>query len=233
MTLETLKIEFQAESSGLEMRLSTLIQKLDGFAGTLDAVAISARPAGDAAAAAFASGIEQGSGQARQAAVNVVRAAKFADASAVRQATQAGAALTNGFARGISSRSSAVYSAVQRMVSRATQMIRSQLGIHSPSKVAGQFGAYFGAGFAQGIQGSVAAVSTASSHMADAATFGLQAGLPREVREAAPISDAVNAALGDLNITIPLNVDGIKLGEASIRGINAVTRNAGRLLLNI
>ena len=69
--------------------------------------------------------------------------------------------------------------------------------------------------------------------MADAATFGLQAGLPREVREAAPVSDAVNAALGDLNITIPLNVDGIKLGEASIRGINAVTRNAGRLLLNI
>ena len=44
---------------------------------------------------------------------------------------------------------------------------------------------------------------------------------------------AVDAALERMNITIPLNVDGMKLGEASIRGINAVTRSAGKVLLNI
>ena len=47
------------------------------------------------------------------------------------------------------------------------------------------------------------------------------------------IQSAVNSALGGVHLTIPLNVDGMKLGEASIRGINAVTRSAGRVLLNI
>ena len=44
---------------------------------------------------------------------------------------------------------------------------------------------------------------------------------------------AVQRALGGMNLTVPLYVDGMKLGEASIRGINAVTRSAGRVLLEI
>ena len=44
---------------------------------------------------------------------------------------------------------------------------------------------------------------------------------------------AVEAALGGTELVIPLQVDGMKLGEASIRGINRVTRSAGRLLLEI
>ena len=44
---------------------------------------------------------------------------------------------------------------------------------------------------------------------------------------------AVNEALGSTQIVIPLHVDGIKLGEASIRGINRATRAAGRVLLEI
>ena len=49
----------------------------------------------------------------------------------------------------------------------------------------------------------------------------------------ASVDAAVQSALGGMEITIPLNVDGMKLGEASIRGINAVTKSAGRLLLTI
>ncbi len=37
----------------------------------------------------------------------------------------------------------------------------------------------------------------------------------------------------DINITVPINVDGIQLGTAAIRGINAVTRATGRMLLDI
>jgi len=44
---------------------------------------------------------------------------------------------------------------------------------------------------------------------------------------------AVDEALGSTSLVIPLNVDGVKLGEASIRGINRVTRAAGRVLLEI
>ena len=58
--------------------------------------------------------------------------------------------------------------------------------------------------------------------------------LPEEVRASGGVGAAAASAVAEsLNITVPLNVDGIKLGEASIRGINAVTRSAGRMLLEI
>ena len=44
---------------------------------------------------------------------------------------------------------------------------------------------------------------------------------------------AVEEALGGVTLTVPLNVDGMRLGEASIRGINAVTRSTGRVLLKL
>ena len=46
-------------------------------------------------------------------------------------------------------------------------------------------------------------------------------------------AQSAEKALENVNLTIPIHVDGMKLGEASIRGINAVTRSAGRLLLNL
>lgn len=235
MTLETLKIEFQAETSAVEERLSALGARLDGFSGTLSATVNSARTAGSASALGFAQSVDSGAALARQSAANVVASANFSDAAALRRARSAGGALASGFAAGISAKSGSVYSAVRRMVNQATQLIRSQLGIHSPSRVAAGFGGSFGEGFARGIQGSVAQVTRAADGLAAAAAFGVNAALPRTVQDAAPmnIAEAVRAALGDTNITIPLNVDGMKLGEASIRGINAVTRSAGRVLLNI
>ena len=85
---------------------------------------------------------------------------------------------------------------------------------------------------AQGIGGS------AADALGGAAMTGLQsASLPemdaRGDGVAEMVRGAVNSALGNVQLTIPLNVDGMKLGEASIRGINAVTRSAGRVLLNI
>lgn len=40
-------------------------------------------------------------------------------------------------------------------------------------------------------------------------------------------------AAGKMDITIPLNVDGIKLGEACMRGIGSMARMTGRAILNI
>ena len=234
MTLETLKIEFQAETGGLEDRLSGLVSALDGFGGALNAVQARARPAGNQAASAFAGGLLSGVAQARQAAARVLDAAKFDGAGAVAAARKSGGALAEGFARGISGGSGAVQAAVRAMVNRANSLIRNLLGIHSPSKVAAEMGGWFGEGFAQGILGAVARVAAASEGLAGAASGGLSAALPGEVRGASPLGQsAADAVLDRLNITIPLNVDGIKLGEASIRGINAVTRSAGKLMLNI
>lgn len=234
MTLETLKVEFQADAGGLEGKISGLVAALDGFGGALDAVQAQARPAGSLAADAFAGGVLGGAGGARQAAAQVLGAARFDDPAAVGAATRAGAALSAGLARGIANGSGAVYAAIRAMINRATAMIRSLLGIHSPSRVAGEFGGNFAEGFARGIEGAVGRVAGASAALAQAAAGGLDAALPGEVRGASPLGEAAaNAVLDRLDITIPLNVDGIRLGEASIRGINAVTRSAGRLLLEI
>ena len=123
--------------------------------------------------------------------------------------------------------------AVKAIVSAATSRIRSLLAIHSPSKVAEGFGAYFGEGFALGVDGSVSEVARAADALAGAAVGAISApALPGEVSEQGT-ETAVQRALGGVNLTVPLYVDGMKLGEASIRGINAVTRSAGRVLLEI
>ena len=70
----------------------------------------------------------------------------------------------------------------------------------------------------------MAALQTSGAHIPAAEDGG---GIPGMVQR------AVSDALGDVNLVVPLHVDGIKLGEASIRGINRVTRSAGRLMLEI
>lgn len=235
MTLETLKIQFQAETGSLEGKLSALIGQLDVFSGHLSSAVDQAALAGSNLSDAFAGGVTSGTSRARQAAFRLAAAAGFSSSSALRSARSAGANLTLGFASGISSKSSAVNSAVSRIVNQAIKKMRSLLDIHSPSRVAARFGSYFGEGFAIGIQESVSHVARAASDISAAASGSLSAALPGEVRSSAPMdaAAAANAALGNMNLTIPLNIDGIKLGEASIRGINAVTKSAGRLLLNI
>jgi len=149
-----------------------------------------------------------------------------------------GRALSDGFAAGVRSGSGAVDAAVSAMVGSATRKIRSLLSIHSPSKVTESYGAYFGEGFARGVSGSVSAAEHAAGVLGAAAAARLSGAAIPQGRTAeegmeSVVQAAVERALGDVQLTIPLNVDGIRLGEASIRGINAVTRSAGRLLLNI
>lgn len=233
MTLETLRIEFQAEASGLEGQLAGLASALDSFGGRLDAIGAQALPAGRLMADNFAAGARGGIGAAQSA----------------------GSALAAGFAAGITARTGAVLSAARSMVNQATALMRSALSIHSPSKVTAELGGRFGEGFARGILATARDVGAAAGALGSAGVDALaklpgiaalerasaiapagdmSAALPKEAREAAPLgAEAAQRAMENLNLTIPLNVDGMKLGEASIRGINAVTRSAGRVLLNI
>ena len=192
------------------------------------------RGAGLSLAESFSGGIRSGKGGAASAASEALAAAKFSNAAATASARAAGLSLAEGFAGGIRSGSGGVGAAVAALVSQVTATLRTLLGIHSPSRVAANFGDLFGEGFADGIRGADAQVRSAADGLAGAAVGGLEATLPREARTAAPIAEGEAAAeIPPLNITVPLSVDGMKLGEASIRGINAVTRSAGKLLLNI
>ena len=153
------------------------------------------------------------------------------------EATVAGAQLGQGFANGISSKYGAVMAAANRLANAAVSRIRSALSIHSPSKVTYELGEYFGDGFSEGISDSIAAAQRSAAQMSDAAAgmlrteteseFGTDGGLKETVR------NALGEALGGTNLNVTLEVDGMRLGEASIRGINRVTRSAGRVLLEI
>jgi len=194
--------------------------------------------AGRTLSSRFSSGILAGRASAAAAAASVVSSANFAaDASS---AFSAGANLSSGFANGILSRMSAVIAAANRVASAAVSRIQSALKIHSPSKVAFEMGAYFGDGFAGGVRASVRRVRLDALNLSEGASSALS---PAAVNPASAMDpgsgvsgmmrSAVQEALGGTSFVIPLHVDGVKLGEASIRGINRVTRSAGRLMLEI
>ena len=174
-----------------------------------------------------------------QAASQVVSVANFSSKSAENEASTAGANLSQGFANGIASKLSAVKSSVSKIVSAAVAKIKEKLKIHSPSKVTYSMGSYFGEGFSGGIAASVKSAQMSASALSSAAAGMLRpdsasfAHARNEGGVGAMMLGAVNEALGNTSLVIPLNVDGVKLGEASIRGINRVTRAAGRVLLEI
>ena len=195
--------------------------------------------AADKLAAKFANGISAKKAAVSGAARGIVSAADFSSESAKNEATGAGANLSQGFADGIASKLSVVKNSVAKIVSSAVAKIKEKLKIHSPSKVTYAFGTYFGEGFSGGIAASVDAAKQSAAALSTGAAGMLGAKvspagvIAEESGIAGMMYGAVNEALGNTGIVIPLHVDGIKLGEASIRGINRATRAAGRVLLEI
>jgi len=261
--VETLEVRFQADMSKLSAQLKQLTMQVGGLSDALDAgkgnlamsaagliqsvaealrsgAAMSAAPmeAGNALTARFSQALLAGRSTAAAAARQVSGAANFSNSSAASSAYSAGAALGQGFANGVSSKYSAVMSAVNRIVNAAVSRMRAALQIHSPSKVSFEMGGFFGEGFAEGVYASIRAAEESVHALSGAARASMDASaadVPRTDADGLTgmMQAAVNAALGSTNIVIPLHVDGMKLGEASIRGINSVTRSTGRMMLEI
>lgn len=185
----------------------------------------------------LAEGISSGRGKIAQTAKSVSAAADFASSNAKTEAYNAGANLSTGFANGISSKLESVRSSVSKLVGAAVAKIREKLDIHSPSKVTFGIGEYFGEGFANGISASVQSAARSAASLSDRAASALnvhtEAFAQQDNGVSLMVRSAVNDALGNTNLVIPLNVDGVKLGEASIRGINRAMRSAGKVLLEI
>lgn len=206
--LETLEICFSANLSSVTSQLNGLSSQLRGLSGQVLAASGSMRSAGSTLAAQMAGGFRSG----------------------LPAAKSAGAQMSAGFASGVRSGGSAISAAVSSVVNSALARMRSLLAIHSPSKVTMGLGGYFSEGFAEGIAGSANLAGHAADALSGAALSGLTTSLPGAF--GAETSPAARAA-ESLQLTVPLYVDGMKLGEASIRGINAVTKSAGKVLLNI
>lgn len=250
--------DLNAQLNGLAERIGQLSAAFEGgqtdlaagAAGMIAAVAsalqsnaaLSAAPAAAAEGmrARFVQGLIAGQADAAKAAQTIVRSANFSNAGASAQARSAGLALGQGFAGGISSSYGAVMSAANRIANAAVARIRSALKIHSPSKVSWEMGGFFGEGFAEGICASVRMAQQSVGALSAAALDALPSraadmDLPDMDADGlvGSMGRAVQDALGGTKLVIPMYVDGMKLGEASIQGINRVTRSTGRMMLEI
>lgn len=261
--VETLEVRFRADLGKFGEQLAGLSKRIAGIgdallagknslagnaAGLIREVAAALRggaamsqapgEAGRLLAEGFSRGILSGKSTAAQAARMAASAADYDSPAALSAAHAAGAQLSRGFANGISSQSGTVMAAVNRVVNAAVSRIRSALQIHSPSRVSFEIGGYFGEGFADGIRASIRMAEEGAAAISGAAASALSApAAVQYVQDAGGLGGmvraAVDEAMGAASIVVPLHVDGMKLGEASIRGINRVTRSAGRLMLEI
>lgn len=166
-------------------------------------------------------------------------AAAQADA-AVSQFQAAGGHAGDGLRNGLLSRRSSVAAAAKALADAAANALRGALNIHSPSKLTYQVGAYFDEGLLEGISASAWQVEREADALGRSAAQALQ--VPAFTPPPVPLSPVFSpsapaapsdAALAPISLTIPLEIDGYRLGVAAIEGINRVTQGTGRVELTL
>ncbi len=228
--LDTLEICFQANLNGVEEQLESLNHQLDAIGGASLRADEGLRSAGEGLTDGLIRGISQSQTALRTLGSSAARQYAQAVRAQTGQMVSAGGALSEGLAKGIGAKSASVNAAIRKMADSATRLLKSLLKIHSPSKVTEGYGAFFAEGFAKGIRETQAEVLGAVNALESGAVNALN---PLPAAQSAEKGESCVRGLENLHLTIPIQVDGMKLGEASIRGINAVTRSTGKLLLNL
>ena len=144
----------------------------------------------------------------------------------------AGLQAAYGLRSGLLSGKSAVTAAAKAVADAAAAALRGALQIHSPSKVTFQAGQYFDAGLLQGIENGVSLVENAAAGLGRNAADAL---ISAPVSPSAPVGTAARGQENaeNISITIPLEIDGYRLGVAAIEGINRVSRGTGRVELTL
>lgn len=150
----------------------------------------------------------------------------------------AGAMAGDGLRSGILSRQGAVVAAARAVANAAANALRGALSIHSPSRITYEVGQLFDEGLLRGIAQSAGQVEKEADLLGRRATAALQ---PVAASPVLPIPSLITAAQSaapaappqEISITIPLEIDGYRLGVAAIEGINQVTRGSGRVELNL
>lgn len=150
----------------------------------------------------------------------------------------AGVNAGEGLRSGLLSQRGSVAAAAQALADAASSALRGALRIHSPSRLTFEVGRYFDEGLLQGIAGSAGRVEKEAGVLADrtaSALSGAALSQPVEPRASffAPASEAAAQPPAPISITIPLEIDGYRLGVAAIEGINRVSHGSGRVELSL
>ena len=141
----------------------------------------------------------------------------------------------NALALGLLSKKDTVVKSARLVADAAKNALKEALDIHSPSRVTMKMGQRFDEGFVKGLTAGRANVQDAAAGIGDLSLDALS--LPQmKALSAAPfaqnteksLSDTLNEALRRLEITVPLEVDGYRLGVAAIRAMQQVNETTGR-----
>ncbi|MBE5787969.1 MAG: hypothetical protein E7324_10635 [Clostridiales bacterium] len=147
----------------------------------------------------------------------------------------AGVQAGEGLRSGLLSRQGAVAAAARQVAQAAAAALRSALQIHSPSRLTYQAGRYFDEGLMQGIESSAGRVEKEAGALGERTAQALhfpQVEWPQAVSSTPDTpSPDMDQLLSRIAITIPLEVDGYRLGMAAIEGINRVSQGTGRVEL--
>ena len=154
----------------------------------------------------------------------------------------AGADAGRGLRDGLLSQQSQVAAAARALADAAAISLKSALDIHSPSRLTYQVGAFFDQGLIDGIAAGAERVAKEAANLGLSAASSLRspawdaslasASAPAESDPGA-FSSLLDQALSRVSITVPLEVDGYRLGMAAIEGINRVTQGTGRVELSL
>jgi hypothetical protein len=141
----------------------------------------------------------------------------------------------NALALGLLSKKDTVVRSARLVADAAKNALKEALDIHSPSRVTMKMGQRFDEGFVKGLAAGRANVQDAAAGIGNLSLDALS--LPQmKALSAAPfaqntgksLSDTLNEALRRLEITVPLEVDGYRLGVAAIRAMQQVNEATGR-----
>ncbi len=160
-------------------------------------------------------------------------------ASLSAQFHSAGAMAGEGLRSGILSRQGAVVAAAQAVASAAANALRAALSIHSPSRITFEVGQLFDEGLLRGISQSAGRVEQEADQLGRRAADALEIpSFPAPALPSAAFSAFSHPAAQDqppqnISITVPLEIDGYRLGVAAIESINRVTQGSGRVELNL
>ncbi len=146
-----------------------------------------------------------------------------------------------GLAAGITSKKAAVAAAAAAVAQAAAAALRGALQINSPSRVTRDFGRRFDEGLALGMKADEQAVGAQAQNVArrmlDALELPRAAALPAGEKQTpddgAHLAESLKEALNGLSLSVPLEVDGYRLGVAAAQGLRQVRQATGRAQITL
>lgn len=200
-------------TGSLSALAATAKSSLGAVSAAFNALASTAKTAGNAAGNDFTTGLKSGLSKAPAAATSAVSAVVSNLRAGRPAAYSAGAYISQGFAQGMLSCLGTIKAAATQMAAAADAAVRAKAKIHSPSRVTRKDGNYWGEGFLLGILDMASGIRKAAESVMvipNAAIPDLATSYSGEMS-----ADYSYSRSASYSIEVPLTVDGKEFAKAT------------------